>query len=64
MINFSLGHIVSHLLRILLYFSLHLVPSDKIISDALRDINKKLDELTRLVQAITQRLDTGDVDFT
>ena len=39
-------------------------PSDKVISDALRDINKKLDELTRLVADLTTRLDTGDVDFT
>jgi len=46
-------------------------PSDKIISDALRDINKKLDDIIRrlgLIEAdittITIRINTGDVDFT
>ena len=31
-------------------------PSDKIVSDALRDINKKLDEILR-------RINSGDVKF-
>ena len=31
-------------------------PSDKVIADALRDINKKLDEILR-------RINSGDVNF-
>ena len=39
-------------------------PADKHVSDALREINKKLEELIKNVNSIVVRLETGDVDFT
>ena len=46
-------------------------PEDRIVGDALRDINRKLDDVIRRlaiieskVTNIENRLDTGDVDFT
>ena len=39
-------------------------PDDKMVADALREINKKLDDVIRRLANIETRLNTGDVDFT
>ena len=46
-------------------------PDDKMVADALREVNKKLDDVIRRlaiieikVTNIETRLNTGDVDFT
>ena len=46
-------------------------PADRVTSDAIRDIGKKLDDIVRRlgiietnITTITSRLESGDVDFT